>query len=262
LARRFGLGAARATARRARLVDKPARFVVRELAGADGASRYGLRASGRDVFIRHRTPDVYALDQAFLEGHFDMPHPVLDVLRGGGSPLRALDLGANIGLFGIAVLERFPDAQLVAFEPDAANAAVLRAVVAANGRERDWQIVEACAAAHDGVVPFEVGGFGISRIAEDGPGTIEMQAKDVFPYLADTDLAKIDIEGAEWEILEDARFVELPVSALHVEYHARLGAGDDPAAHAQQLLEGAGYRVVPFRRHNEREGILWAWREP
>jgi FkbM family methyltransferase len=252
----------RATARRARLVDRPARFLVREVAGADGTSCYGLRDSDLNVCIRHRTPDVYALDQAFQEGHFEIPGRILDVLTRRAGPLQILDLGANIGLFGIAVLKRFPDAELVAFEPDASNAAVLRAVVAANGRERNWHVVEACAAARDGVVPFEVGRFGVSRVAEDGPGTAEMPAKDVFPYLAAADLAKIDIEGAEWEILEDARLAEAPVSALHVEYHGRLGAGEDPAAHAEQLLERAGYRVLPFRRHSEREGILWAWREP
>jgi len=260
LARRLGLGAVFAGARRARLVEDPTRFVLREITGA-GPSCYRLRSSGLHICLRHRTPDGYALDQALLEDHFALPDPVLVVLKGRVGPLRVLDLGANIGLFGVAVLAHFPDAEFVSFEPETSNALVLRAVVAANGREDRWQVVEACAAARDGTVAFEVGGFGISRVVESGAEAIEMPAKDVFPYLREADLVKIDIEGAEWEILEDPRLSETTASAIHVEYHARLGAGQNPAGHARGLLERAGYCVFPFRRHGEREGILWAWRE-
>ena len=52
----------------------------------------------------------------------------------------------------------------------------------------------------------------------------------MFPHLHDADLLKIDIEGGEWPLLTDARFGELKVPAIVLEYHAY----DSPAARRQR----------------------------
>ena len=58
------------------------------------------------------------------------------------------------------------------------------------------------------------------------------------------DLLKIDIEGSEYEVLEDLVARALPVRQLLVEYHHRFpGVGDTKTAASIELLERHGYRL-------------------
>ena len=242
------------TGLRARTVRESFRFAVRELWGAERLAGYRVRENGLRVFIRHRTPDVFALDQAFYQRHFDPP-PEVTAILGRRSPLQILDLGANIGLFAIAMLGRYPGSTVTAFEPDPQNAEVLQRVIAAS--PESWTLVQAAAAARDGTVGFTSGGFGISHTAPEGE---QVQAVDVFPHLASADLAKIDIEGSEWELLADERFARLPTPVLHLEYHARNAPGADPQSAAVAAVERAGYEHGPVLTTVEGAGMLWAWR--
>lgn len=239
-----------ATWLRARTVRESVRFAVRELWGGPRLAPYRLRESGLRIFIRHRTPDVFALDQAFYQRHFDPP-PDVDEILGRRAPLKIVDLGANIGLFAIAMLGRYPGSTVTAFEPDERNAEVLERVIDADN------VIRAVAAAQDGTAGFTSGGFGVSHTDPDGE---PVRAVDVFPYLASADLAKIDIEGSEWELLADDRFATLSTPVLHLEYHARHAPGPDPQGAAVAAVERAGYEHGPVLTTVEGAGMLWAWR--
>jgi FkbM family methyltransferase len=237
------------------------RFAARELAGSRRLATYRIRSSGARVCIRHSTPDVYGLDQVFLQHQFDFPEPVTAALEPHAGDLRAVDLGANIGLFGVHLLGLYPSPTVLAFEPDPANARVLACCVTANGRAGSWRLVQACAAAAAGRVGFVAGEYGVSHVTATGEtATIEVEALDVFPHLAEAHLVKIDIEGAEWSLLADPRFVEVPAAAVHLEYHARSCPGADPRARATSALEQAGYSWLPVRHDADGNGIVWAWR--
>jgi FkbM family methyltransferase len=167
------------------------------------------------------------------------------------------DLGANIGLFSAWVLARRPDARIVAFEPDPANAEVLTACMTANGERAE--IVRAAAAPEAGELRFHAGDLAASRVVEEGG--IAIEAVDVFPYLQHADLVKVDIEGGEWALLADPRFADLPARALVLEYHPHLCPAPDPRAHAEALLTGAGWKL----QHMDFDmppghGVVWAWR--
>jgi hypothetical protein len=110
-------------------------------------------------------------------------------------------------------------------------------------------------------VAFLPGEFGTSHVAAPNEsGTIEVEAVDVFPWLGEAGLIKIDIEGAEWAILADTRFRELTAAAVHLEYHRRECPGSDPRARATQALEHAGFDWLPVTDNGEGDGIVWAWR--
>jgi FkbM family methyltransferase len=238
-------------------VRSPIRFVYRELSGGRGPERYRLRRSGRPVFIRHNTEDPFVLGEIFYTGQYDVPEPVARLLEGVGRPPVVIDLGANIGLFGLWALDRFPGSQVTAFEPDASNAEVARLCIDASGLGGSWRLVEAAAAAHDGRVSFVSGEFSRSRIERDGGH--EVDAVDVFPYFEQADLAKIDIEGGEWEILDDRRFQELDLAALVLEFHPDQAPGPDPRAHALNALSAAGYETLVVTEFGPGHGMLWAW---
>jgi hypothetical protein len=128
----------------------------------------------------------------------------------------------------------------------------MRRTLDANGV--NCELIEAAASTSDGVVPFSSGGFTLSRIEAGGE---PVRAVDVLPRLRDFDLVKIDIEGGEWELLEDARFPSAGPPALVVEYHTHLAPAD---ADAEGVLERAGYSVERRLRFAELHGLLWALR--
>jgi FkbM family methyltransferase len=165
---------------------------------------------------------------------------------------RVLDLGANIGLFTAFAIERLGAEDVVAVEPDPGNLQALQAFVARN--DLPVTVVPAFASTSDGSVRFEAGLAAESRVAlEDSApaATIEVPTVDVFS-LGRFDLAKVDIEGAEWELLSDERFPQLaPVVVM--EWHERNSQGRLVA----DALEDHGYAVEVAGPH-----VVWAFHEP
>jgi FkbM family methyltransferase len=240
-------------------VRESARFVYRELSASGRLERYRLRGSRRAVFIRHNTADPLVLDEIFYTGHYEVPEHVGRLLDGLDSPPAILDLGANIGLFGVWALERFPGAEITAFEPDPENAEVARRTIGASGAGDRWRLVEAAAADRDGTVEFLSGAFSRSRI-EAGEGSTPVQAVDVFPFLEGVDLAKVDIEGGEWAILGDPRFRTVNVPAIVLEYHPDQAPGPDPRGLALNAVRDAGYEARVVDEFGPGQGLVWAWR--
>jgi FkbM family methyltransferase len=234
-------------------------FVLRELSARRSVVRYSLRESGRPIIIRHNTADGIVLGEVFYSGHYELPDPVAARLESLGRPPAILDLGANIGLFGVFILERYRNAQITAFEPDPANAAILRRCIEANNATETWRLIEAAATDRDGHVPFVAGQFSRSRI-EASADSVAVEAMDVFPHLEAADFAKIDIEGGEWTILRDPRFATLGTEALVLEYHADQCPAADARAAAFDALEGAGYETLPDWQIGNTQGMLWAWK--
>jgi FkbM family methyltransferase len=250
--------------RRAKLVSEPARFLFWELVpGPQRAACYTRPQSGLTVCLRHHSPDLYGLDQVFLSEVYRPPPRVMDILKAIDRPLRAIDLGANIGLFGVYLRESFPDSYITAFEPDPFNVPVLERCIEANGGRSKWKLIEACASTEDGRLPFEAGRFLESQIAPRGsPSAQSVAAVDVFPHLDGADLVKIDIQGGEWEILADPRFAGIEAAAVALEYHPQLCPHLTPRDAVTRRLEDARYRIAPFKEKAPGLGELWAWRPP
>ncbi|MEA2346968.1 MAG: hypothetical protein QOG62_755 [Thermoleophilaceae bacterium] len=235
------------------LVLKPAwLFLLRELVlRRHGRARYRVRDTGLVVNIRHRSDDPGNVTEVLQEGAYRFAPAVAQALSGRG-PLQAVDLGGYIGLFGVSLFSQHPDASLVALEPDPANADVLEQTIADNSLGDRWSVVRACASVREETVRFTPGrGMG-SSVSETGE---TFPAVDVFPLLAGADLIKIDIEGAEWPILTDPRFVDLPAAALFLEYHPPHGKEE-----ILRVLEAAGWRTLPFEERAPGLGELWAIR--
>jgi FkbM family methyltransferase len=249
-----------ATLLRGILLRETARFTLRELTGRSAVGVYRLRHSGLRVQLRHGTPDVLAFDEVFYQRHYELPEVVTRALE--GTQPRIFDLGANIGLFSLAMFERYPEARVVAVEADRFNAELLRRTIALNGRGDDWSLTEAAASNVDGSVQFLAGRFSLSQLAVDvdEPDAEPVPAVDVLPQLAASDLLKLDIEGGEWAILGDERFPRFAPRAIALEYHPYLCPAPDARATALELLQRAGYAHRPIFDRSDGTGMLWAWR--
>jgi FkbM family methyltransferase len=249
-----------ALALRARTVRESARFALRELAGPRRAARYTLRDGGLRVLIRHGTGDVVTLGEVFHRPDYAFPPEVARVLDAARPRPVVADLGANVGMFGLYLLGRWPEARLDAFEPDPANAAVLRRAVSLNGFGDRWAVHEAAAGARNGSVRFRSGGVALSRI--DDEGDLEVPLVDVCDRLAGLDLLKMDIEGGEWEILADRRFGAPGPRAVVLEYHPHLCPSGDPGTALRERLEECGYAHRWLFDRGDGTGMAWAWKRP
>lgn len=245
------------------------RFALREGLGVSRTGSYRLRSSGRRIAVRHgKSYDPWALHEVVRGGDYLPPRPLESLI--GRQPRRIVDLGANVGFFSISALDRYPDSHVVAFEPDPMNAASLREQVRRNRLEDRWKLVEAAAAAEDGELRFVAGLGSNSRLAreDESEGTIAVRARDVFPYLDDVDLLKMDIEGGEWALLGDERFARVRPRAVVLEYHSLMCPEENPKRAAAELLARAGYEVSPAAsdRNPDDEpfwgmGVMWAWQD-
>jgi FkbM family methyltransferase len=238
-----------------------ARFVLRELSGSRNLGRYRVRGVRWPLLVRHGTADLATLDDVFLTADYEPPPLVRRCLEALSGPPRVLDLGANVGYFGAFLLARFPGARIVALEPDPDNVAILRRAIAESGQESRWRVEEAAAGTREGSVEFVAGLQSTSHVAAPGEtdATMPVRSMDVLPLLQDADLIKVDIEGAEWELLADDRFTAA-APALVLEYHAERCPDPDPEQLARRLLTGAGYQVQTTIRRPGGQGVMWAWR--
>ncbi len=223
--------------------------------------RYATRSNGRIVHLRHGSRDVEIFNEIFSPTRmsYEPPAEVFRALN-ASEPLRVSDLGGNIGLFGLYALGRWRIQTLRSFEPDPANAALLRATIAANDAAGRWTLVPAAVSNETTSASFEAGMHSESRIAAAGAGTIEVPVVDLFCE-PPADLLKIDIEGAEWAILSDPRLASYPARAIVLEWHRRMCPAPDPRAAARDMLEAAGYdSIFEDPRQSASNGVMWGLR--
>src|ERR1700684_970185 len=181
------------TVRGARTVADPWMFVKAQLEPKT-VRRHQLRGSGMTVALRHCTRDVDILNEIFSVGCYAPPVEVARRLDALESPA-IMDLGANIGLFGLYMLGRWPNSRVVGFEPDPANAELLDRTIAANGLTNRWCTVGAACSNRDGIARFAAGHLSESKIAENGhSNAVEVPMVDAFDACRDADMLKVDIE--------------------------------------------------------------------
>ena len=187
-----------------------------------------------------------------------------------------VDCGANIGLATIYWKHRYPAAHVICFEPDPDICAVLRSNLAARGLD-DVEVRQAAVWSASGSRGFTVLGAGGGRL--DG-GDLSVRtvrlADEIVARTAgrEIDLLKLDIEGAESEVLPDCSDHLAGVRRVFVEYH-ETGCGPDGPGPILALLSGAGYQLsirheiaplAPFlgsdRSRPSMQLNIWAWRSP
>ena len=133
------------------------------------------------------------------------------------SPHVILDVGAHIGFFSILAARRFPEATVIAVEPDADNYALLLKNIALNGLTN--VLTHHVAVAGDyGTVTFyqskNTVAHSLFNTLDDSPlKNVEVNAVPL-SHFKDVDVLKFDAEGAEYLVKEFPR-----VSYIAMEIH-------------------------------------------
>lgn len=255
--------------RRSRLVlpRQRASFLRREATKQPIVGSYSLvNENDAVVFLRHDVLDTWTLEEIFGLEVYALPEPVRRRFAARSGDIRVLDLGANIGLVALFLSLRLGRCSGTAFEPDPQNAELLERLLAANGLTERWDVVKACAGNRHGVVNFLHGNSVVSHTVDEASSdTIEVSVHDVLDDLGRADLAKLDIEGAEWQVLTDKRFSANAPAAIVVEYHEEHCPSDDPRGLMLEILGSAGYETyeveIPANVNLPvGQGVVWGWR--
>ena len=160
---------------------------------------------------------------------------------------RILDCGANIGLSVIYFKQRYPHAQIVAFEPDPKVFEVLKHNVSAMGLASGVELVQKGLWDKETTLQFHsegADGGHISDLDSSRSNCLEVQTTRLRSYLEEPiDFLKMDIEGAEVVVLEDCKDRLANVGALFVEYHSfsRSSQGLDQIL---KIMKDAGFRYL------------------
>ncbi len=161
-----------------------------------------------------------------------------------------MDLGANIGLASIFFQQHyFPNARFVAVEPSPKNIAVLQQNLANNIEKAE--IVPVVVSNKNGLLLIDDTEVGYNvhiihqKIAQNTEGersteVIALTLPQIFEDLniERIDLLKMDIEGAEKEVLQDAAQWISKVQMMVIELH-----GDYTETHLQRDIEPYGFVV-------------------
>lgn len=181
--------------------------------------------------------DVLVAREVFVDGDYRLPD--------GLSPVQILDLGANTGISVRFLRAMFPDARIVAVEPDPVNFARLQANAA------DATLVHAAVTV--------AGGRGLFYVATEGWSSSLRERRDARPVevrlltVGDllgeigggrVGLVKVDIEGGEWPLLE-AGALQDAAECIVGELHFDDGRSVESAA---RLFDGWQFDVREKRR--------------
>jgi FkbM family methyltransferase len=176
--------------------------------------------------------DLEVLREIFLDREYD--------LAGDISPPVVLDLGSNIGVSIAFFRARYPQAEILGFEPDPEAFDILLA------NTRDLQAVRVSNIAVGGSDTrrrfFAARDNWVSSLVEGDPSAqlIDVECRRLDTVLAEADLGevgllKLDVEGAELEILEESARLD-DVNAVVGEFHTDL-LGEKPER-LRSLLPG------------------------
>jgi FkbM family methyltransferase len=183
-----------------------------------------------------------------------------------------VDLGANIGAFSLYCARKSDKLLIHAYEPNPKTNQTLRQNIIVNNKQDRVRIYdEAVGRARSdfrmwtNVPSLIASGYGATSLSdEENSITVPMiDINEVIDRAGESvDLLKIDIEGAEADLLEAATPSTLSkIKRVVLEYHEYLCA--DALARCKAVLEASGFicDVLPNKRDHGMSGLLYARRK-
>lgn len=154
-----------------------------------------------------------------------------------------IDCGSNIGLSVLYFKQIHPTSTIIAFEPDSNNFQLLKKNVNNNHLEQ-VEIHEEAIWINEGEITFEANESEASHISNgSGEKTVRsVRLKNLLEQKQEIDFLKIDIEGAETQVIPDIKYELARVKNMFLEYHGKV---DDTQnlIDLLQIVRSAGFQV-------------------
>lgn len=195
---------------------------------------------------------------------------------------RILDCGANIGVSTLRFKTLYPKSRITAFEPDPNIFAILQRNVSENNL-MDVEVINSAVWVANGQMAFSPSGFGDSQAGHlsitsklvDSSNVLQVSTIDLADYLSEpVDFIKMDIEGAELQVLQHCRDSLVNVSQMIVEVHHCVDEAQ-VLIDILQILADAMFKIalyqyfgpptyLPYNRlpnaAADQFPVIWAWR--
>jgi FkbM family methyltransferase len=175
------------------------------------------------VYVRLGTSDVSNFLENFLHLTFPLPKNL--------TPQLIIDAGANAGYASTVFLNKYPDAKVIAIEPETSNIEQLKKNCSPY---KNFQFIQSAVWKSNGAVKImnpEAGKTEFRIVEASSTDLASMQAVTVEKILNDSgferiNILKLDIEGTEKELFEDnyRNWIHL-VDVLIIELHDRFKPG-------------------------------------
>ena len=205
----------------------------------------------------------YAVDGAsFVSAYKEIFGNGIYAFRAASRSPYIIDCGANVGVSVLYFKKQYPDAEVIAFEPDPGIFKTLEKNVSVQ-KLQNVALVNKAVWDADAILSFMSDGADGGRVSEKAG--IPVEAVRLVPFLnRPVDFLKIDIEGAEDVVLKDSEPHLKNVKNMFVEYHSRT---DSPQQLADILgiLTRAGFRYhlqsatekqkMPFVSRTSKDGF-------
>jgi FkbM family methyltransferase len=184
-----------------------------------GEVRVYLRQINRQVVLRRQTTDLRCLEKVFIADEYRSPFAI--------SPNLIIDAGANVGMATLYFAYRYPDAHVVAIEPEAQNFEILKRNCEGLAnvtlmKAALWPEVCKLGIANRGTEKWT---FYVTAQCEEVGGTVPgVTIEQILQGLrADRiDLLKLDVEGSELELFSNGAANWLDrVGVIVIELHDR-----------------------------------------
>jgi FkbM family methyltransferase len=196
-----------------------------------------------------RTTDVSVYQEVLICGQYAIDLPF--------SPKIIVDAGANIGMASLYFATKYPQARIIAIEPETSNFEMLAQNV---GRYPNILPIHAALWSRDGEIgvnspgSFENPLSKVGFVVREGQG-IPVRAITVRTLMREMgiqriDILKVDIEGAEKEVFETCDWMDT-INCLMIELHDRFRPGSSAAVDAVSegfLLSKHGETTVYIRK--------------
>ncbi|MEW6601098.1 MAG: FkbM family methyltransferase [Nitrospirota bacterium] len=189
----------------------------------------GMRVYCRDLLSFYMAAKDIFLNRIY---EFETSNPRPIVIDGGG----------HIGLFTLFMKKKYPEAMITVFEPDSMSAGLLRKNIEAN-HIKDVKIINAGLYKNSGKMSFTSDNSDGSSFYAEGKNA-EIEVVTLSGYIdKEVDFMKLNIEGAELDVLTEIEDRLPMVKELVIEYHGFPETGQN-LHKILSILDRRGFRYL------------------
>ena len=193
---------------------------------------------GKKFLLADHLSFIWQYKEIFVDQFYDFPNTK-------SSPI-IFDCGANIGTSCLFYKIMYPNAKILAFEADPAICNVLSDNV--NAFSMNVELVGAAVWNKDGEIELNIeGADGASVVAVNNSSNLtkvkSVRLRDWITRYSLIDFLKMDIEGAEYEVIMDCKEVLHKINYLFVEYHSIAGQPQN-LDEILSTISSAGFRYI------------------
>ena len=174
------------------------------------------------IFLRPGTTDIRVFKQIFITKDYEFSYPIV--------PKTIIDCGANIGCSTVYFLEKFPEAQVIAIEPEQENFLLLQKNTSLYKNINLYKAGLWHEECYLRVRDVGEGNWSFTVEKTDFPTDDDLHAITIEKIIKEAkfdtiDILKMDIEGAEREVFSAECSWLAKVNILIIEIHDKLKPG-------------------------------------